>query len=260
MATSVSDCCLKGFQWNGTPSGRTTKLADLDTYTTGTNPRAAILLVHDLFGWTFPNIRLLADHYAAEADATVYVPDFFGGEVLPAAAVAGGPATWGGLDIPGFVSRNSRAIREPEVFAAARALREKGYERVAAVGFCFGGWAVFRLGAKEHEPEPLVDCITAGHPSWLTEEDVDGVDVPTQILAPEEDHAFTPELKRYAFEKLVLGGVAGREVEYVHFPGVAHACFTRGDEKSVGEREAMEKGKDKAVQWMKSHLHGKASA
>jgi hypothetical protein len=32
---------------------------------------------------TFPSVRLLADHYAQEADATVYVPDFFGGEVVP---------------------------------------------------------------------------------------------------------------------------------------------------------------------------------
>ena len=36
---------------------------------------AAILLVHDIFGWTFTNARLLADHFAKEADATVYLPD-----------------------------------------------------------------------------------------------------------------------------------------------------------------------------------------
>jgi dienelactone hydrolase len=35
----------------------------------------AIIVIHDLYGWTFPNIRLLADHYAAEVGATVYVPD-----------------------------------------------------------------------------------------------------------------------------------------------------------------------------------------
>ena len=37
--------------------------------------QVAILMVHDIFGWTFPNARLLADHYAKEADATVYLPD-----------------------------------------------------------------------------------------------------------------------------------------------------------------------------------------
>lgn len=70
-------CCLSGFTWDGQPSGHETTLASLPTYKTGTNPRAAILVIADLFGWTFPNLRLLCDHYAQEADATVYLPDLY---------------------------------------------------------------------------------------------------------------------------------------------------------------------------------------
>lgn len=33
------------------------------------------MIIHDLYGWEFPNTRLLADHYADEVNATVYVPD-----------------------------------------------------------------------------------------------------------------------------------------------------------------------------------------
>lgn len=80
---SVSSCCLKGFEWAGSPSGRTAKLAKNDVYIVVDNPDIAIIIIHDLLGWTFPNVRLLADHYAREANATVYIPDFFGGEVLP---------------------------------------------------------------------------------------------------------------------------------------------------------------------------------
>ena len=36
-----------------------------------------ILVITGLFGWKFVNERLLADHYAREADATVYVPDLY---------------------------------------------------------------------------------------------------------------------------------------------------------------------------------------
>ena len=36
-----------------------------------------MMMVHDIFGWTFPNARLLADHYAKEADATVFLPDLY---------------------------------------------------------------------------------------------------------------------------------------------------------------------------------------
>ena len=133
----MSNCCLKSFAWDGTPTGQVSKLGKLDTYITGTNSARAVLFVHDALGWTFPNARLLADHYAAEVDATVYVPDFFGGEVLPFEPILAG--RFHEVDFAGFLSRNSREIREPEIFEAGRALRQK-FKKVGAIGFCFGGW------------------------------------------------------------------------------------------------------------------------
>ncbi|OLN86681.1 Protein AIM2-like protein 1 [Colletotrichum chlorophyti] len=245
---SVASCCLKAFQWDGTPAGRVERFADHDVYVTGDNPDAAVLIVHDLLGWTFPNTRLLADHYAREANATVYLPDFFGGLVVPADVVCRGE--FDKIDLAGFARDNSRDIREPEIFAFAKALREK-HEKVGAVGFCYGAWAVFRLGAKGHQP-PLVDCISAGHPSWLTKEDMDGVGVAVQVLAPETDPVFTDELKSYCFETVMRKGVP---FEYHHFPGVEHACLVRGDLEKPGEREAMVRGKTAAVNWLNQFLH-----
>jgi dienelactone hydrolase len=169
----ISDCCLKSFAWNGTPVGRADKLGSHDVYITGDNLTNAILFVHDALGWTFPNNRLLADHYAKETNATVYLPDFFAGEILPFEPILAGRFDL--VDMAGFTSRNSRDIREPEIFACAKLLREK-YKHIGAIGFCFGGWAVFRLGAQEHDP-PLVDCISTGHPTWLTKKDIDEVNV-----------------------------------------------------------------------------------
>lgn len=201
---SVSACCLKGFEWESTtPSWRTAKLAKNDIYIVGDNPDVAIIIIHDLLGRTFPNAGLLADHYAREANAIVYIPDFFGGEVLPLEPILKGE--WEKLDAPGFVGRNSREIRAPEIFDCARALREK-YKKVGVAGFCYGGWAAFRLGAKEHKP-PLVDCIMVGHPSLLTKKDINEVAVPVQILAPEYDPVYTAELKRYTFDALSRLGV-----------------------------------------------------
>jgi dienelactone hydrolase len=72
----MNECCVKGFKWDGQPQGRIeTTSSGGSTYVTGSNPEAAILIVHDIFGWTFRNIRLLADAYAEEANATVHVPD-----------------------------------------------------------------------------------------------------------------------------------------------------------------------------------------
>jgi dienelactone hydrolase len=244
---SYAPCCVKGFKWDGKPTGHITKLSNNNTYITGTNPSKAVLIIHDALGWTFPNVRLLADHYAQEANTTVYVPDFFGGEVLSSEILIHGD--WRELDMPSFMKRNSREIREPEIFDCARELRKK-YEKVGAVGFCFGGWAVFRLGAKEHQP-PLVDCITARHPTLLTKKDIDEVAVPIQVLAPEIDPVYTAELKTHTFETVQKLGVP---FDYQFFPGVEHACFTRGDKEKPGELEAMERGKNAAVGWLRQFL------
>ena len=92
--------------------------------------------------------------------------------------------------------------REPEIFAAAKELRAK-YEKLGTVGYCFGGWAVLRLGAKEHE-KPLVDCVVCAHPSWATKDDIDNyANAPIQFLCPEVDNQFPDDLKLHAFQELV---------------------------------------------------------
>jgi hypothetical protein len=110
----VTECCISGFQWDGTPTGKEGRIADHDAYVVGENGKVAILVIAgmlvcdyrshtitpsvdipalhpfqpfnskrmfplippaDLFGWTFTNTRLLCDAYAAETPATVYMPD-----------------------------------------------------------------------------------------------------------------------------------------------------------------------------------------
>ena len=250
---TFAPCCLKGFAWDGTPSGHEGTLSKNPTYITGTNPDAAVLYVHDALGWDFTNARLLADHFAREANVTVYVPDFFGGEVLDKTLILQG--RFEELDMVGFISRNNREIREPEIFACATALREKGYKKIGAIGYCFGGWAVARLAASP----PLVDAIVCAHPSWVTKDDIDAISVPVQFLSPEIDGQFSPELKLYAFQKLILGKPVGKDgkgipVEWVHFPDIQHGCLTRGDGSVEGEREAVIRGKNAAVSWWRQWL------
>ena len=71
------DCkdCLRASFWDGTPQGKETKLAGNSAYEVGDEPEIAIMVIHDLLGWEFRNLRLLADYYAKEIGATVVVPD-----------------------------------------------------------------------------------------------------------------------------------------------------------------------------------------
>ncbi|KAI5922452.1 putative hydrolase [Camillea tinctor] len=242
-----SSCCVQGFNWEGTPEGHETKLGEANTYVTGSNPDVAVLVIHDLFGWKFNNLRLLADHYAKEANVTAYLPDFFGGESLPFDIIAD-QARWGEVDIKGFIGKNTRDIRRGEIFAAAKALRAQ-YKRVGAVGFCFGGWAVFELGAKGVD---LVDCIATAHPSLLTKEDIDKVGVPVLVQAPERDAVYTQELKDYSNKVIPTLNIP---YEYHFFPGVEHVFAVRGNPKDETERKAMLRAKNSTVSWLKQWLH-----
>lgn len=186
---SISSCCVKGFEWAGAPSGRVGKLGSNDAYIVGSNKSVAILIIPDLFGWDFVNVRLLADHYAREVDATVFVPDFFAGDGLPLDLLFA--ERYNEIDLDGFISRHSRAIREPDIVACAKALKnDHNFGSVSAVGFCYGAWAAFRLGAMDlagnlrangSVEKPLVDCIAVGHPSMLTTDDIDNISVPVQV-------------------------------------------------------------------------------
>ena len=71
----MDDCCRRGFLWNGIPTGKETKIGDLDAYIAGDKKERAILVCHDALGWKMNNTRLLADHFAKEVGATVYLPD-----------------------------------------------------------------------------------------------------------------------------------------------------------------------------------------
>ncbi|ETN37873.1 uncharacterized protein HMPREF1541_07496 [Cyphellophora europaea CBS 101466] len=244
------DCkdCLRGYVWEGTPAGIETKLGANVTYKVGSDPEVAVLVIHDLGGWTFPNLRLLADYYAKEVGATAFVPDFFGGEVLPLDALMEGPASeaWAKLDISAFSAKNSKKIREPEIFGCVAALRSQlGFKKVVTVGYCFGGWAVFRLGSQEGAI-PLVDAISTAHPSWLTKQEIAGTRVPSQIIAPEHDMQLTPELKKYANETLPTLGV---EYDYRYFPGLIHAFATKGDDRIPGEKQGAARAKRAVASW-----------
>ncbi|RYC60285.1 hypothetical protein CHU98_g5920 [Xylaria longipes] len=248
--SGFSSCCLKTFTWGGTPTGKETKLANNNSYVTGDNKDAAVLIIHDLFGWKYNNVRLLADHYAREANVTVYVPDFFDGWVVDYELVE--QERWDKVDLNALRRDHSREVRGPEMEACAKALKsEHDFKRVGAIGFCYGGWAVCHLAHKKHEPK-LVDAVSIAHPSWLEKADIENLSVPVQILAPEIDHAFTRELKVYAFETLLNLNLP---FDYVHYPGIVHGGLVRGSEEVAKEREAMAAAKNSASAWFKQQLH-----
>lgn len=79
----TSQCCVSGEIHQGTPTGTESKIHGLDCYVTGppegVTPKGVIVIVPDVFGWTLPNTRILADNYAKKGEWLVYLPDFMNG-------------------------------------------------------------------------------------------------------------------------------------------------------------------------------------
>lgn len=154
------------------------------------------------------------------------------------------------LDLGSFIGRNSKAIRGPETVAAAKFLKsDLGFKKIGAVGYCYGGWASFQLGAKGNN---LIDAITVAHPSMVTQEEVAALAVPTQILAPETDQQLTPELKEYC-NKVIPG--LGIPYQYDYYPGLVHGFAAKGDPNNKAQKEGLERAKNATVMWMKQFLH-----
>ncbi|KAL8787529.1 MAG: hypothetical protein Q9213_002187 [Squamulea squamosa] len=244
----MSNCCISGFSWNGTPSGRETKISDFNVYTAGENKDVAILFLHDIFGWTFRNNRLLADHFAKEVNATVLLPDFYNGEVVLEETIFD-PEKFKNFDLNAWKERNGKENRAAGVHRFAKMLKvELGFKKVGAIGYCWGGWAAFQLGAKG---KGLIDAISVAHPSFLTKEEIDNVAVPVQILAPEIDPQLTPELKEYVNKVIPTLGI---EYDYQYFPGLVHGFACRADENSDKEKRGLERAKNAASGWFAQML------
>ncbi|KAK6004213.1 hypothetical protein QM012_009063 [Aureobasidium pullulans] len=240
----MSSCCKEGFKWNGQAVGKETTLGKNPAYVTGDNKDAAVLIVCDVFGWRLPNVRLIADHYAKEANVTVYV---FNGEVVEPEMMED-PEKRKNFDIMAFIGRNSKEIRFPEISANAKELKSN-YKKVAAIGFCYGAWAVLKLAAKD---SPVIDCAAVAHPSLLEESEIANIGVPVQFLVPETDPMFTPELKEFTLKTLPTLNIP---FNYDYYPGLVHGFAVRGDQSDPKQKDGLERAKNSAVNWFKQYLH-----
>ncbi|CAI6337976.1 unnamed protein product [Periconia digitata] len=257
-----SECCKTGFNWTATPTGTettitaslTTPSSTINTYVTGSSKTAALLMIHDIFGWTFSNLRILADQFAEELGVTVFLPDFFDGEVVDPSTLED-PVKREKFNIPEFIGRNSKEIRFPAMEAVARKLKQD-YGKVATIGYCYGAWACLQLSAlttspTSTSPTPLIAATSIAHPSLLTPAELDAVRSPLQIIAPEHDPAFTPDLKKYANEVVPTLGVA---YEYIYFPGLTHGFAAKGDRGDEAQRKGLEKARRDAVGFLGEFL------
>jgi hypothetical protein len=62
----VTECCISGFQWDGTPTGKEGKIADHDAYVVGDNGKVAILVIAG---------TLACDYWSHKIPSSVDIPN-----------------------------------------------------------------------------------------------------------------------------------------------------------------------------------------
>jgi len=255
---SLSSCCVTGHLHTGTPLGEVEKIADLDTYVTkpeGGSKTRTIIFLTDIFGWNFPNARLLADEFA-KAGFYVVVPDVFQGDHVPhdllnviipktkptsteTAKVVSNHAPW--------LERHREAVTKPLIDKFLSSLRaDPEVKKIGAIGYCFGGRYVLVL-AKEG----AIDAGVSNHPSSFSFPSDFEITKPTLVLNGDDD-PFMPLSQVKQVEALWSSYTVPNKVTVV--PGAVHGFAVRGDIENDEEKKRKDDAAEDAIKWFNKYL------
>ncbi|KAB5576268.1 dienelactone hydrolase family protein [Coniochaeta sp. 2T2.1] len=237
-------CCLNGFKHEGTPEGKTKQIGDIPTYiaspTDTSHAGKAIIYLSDVFGIS-NNGMLLADEFARQGYLTVY-PDLLQGDHL-----APDDFFSGRVDMVEWASRHGPDAVDPVIEATIDYVRNTlGIKKAAAVGYCFGGKYVARF-LRENK----LDSGFTAHPSFMSVEELSGVEKPFAIAAAEHDTIF-PQQNRIESENILSKSKQRFQINL--YSGVSHGFGVRGDLSVPAELFAKEAALTQAVAWFNSTL------
>ncbi|KHN03434.1 Endo-1,3(4)-beta-D-glucanase [Glycine soja] len=238
---SGPECCSNPPVLNpNAGAGHVEKLAGLNSYLSGSPNSIAILLISDIYGYEAPNLRNIADKVAA-AGYYVVVPDFFHGDPYNPENASRSIPVW--LKDHG-TDKGSEAAK-----SIIEALKSKGVMAIGAAGFCWGAKVVVELAKSR-----LIQAAVLLHPSFVSVDDIKGVDTPTAVLGAEIDKMSPPELVKQ-FEQVLTAKPGVVDCFVKIFPKVSHGWTVRFNPKDAETvKAAAEEAHQDMLNWFAKHL------
>ncbi|XP_031247771.1 endo-1,3;1,4-beta-D-glucanase-like [Pistacia vera] len=229
-------CCANPPNLNpGVGVGLVQKLGGLNTYVTdSTHSKLAVLLVFDIFGYEALNLRKLADKIAV-AGFYVAVPDFFYGD--PYVVNPERP-------LQAWIKDHGTDKGFDDAKPVIQDLKSKGLSAIGAVRLFFSAKVVVQLAKCE-----FIQAAVMSHPSFVTPDDINWVEVPIAILGAEIDQFSPPSLVKQ-FEEILT---AKSEVDgFVKiFPKVSHGWTVRYDVEAV---KCADEAHQNMLDWSAKHV------
>jgi dienelactone hydrolase len=241
---AACEACLVAHKVADAATGAVGELAGAPCYeagagATGAGGAAAIVLFTDIFGFAFVNSRVVADAIAAASGLPVFVPDLLGAD-----AVA--PDGFDRATFPAWRERHGDAQTRPLAEAAIAALRARGFARVGAIGYCWGGrYAALAAAAG------AADAYAVAHPSFTTAADYAALRQPALLLLAEVDAAFPAEVSAEVEAALRAAGVA---LEARRWAGTTHGFAVRPPPDNAAALAARDEAAAAAGAFFKRHL------
>ncbi|KAH7410447.1 dienelactone hydrolase [Phaeosphaeria sp. MPI-PUGE-AT-0046c] len=245
----MQTCCVSGVLHEGTPVGEVKDIGNTRAYfahppasSTSTSTHA-ILILTDVYGFTFPNTRLIADNFASLGYLTV-IPDLFHGAEVPFPPPSD-------FNLQTYINDTMPRFNtvDPIIESVIKVLREDmGVKRLGAVGYCFGGKYVCRW---LREGMGKVDVGYVAHPSFVEREELQGIEGALSIAAAEVDEIFTVA-KRYETEEILTKKKATYQIFL--YSGVEHGFAVKGHMSTAKARFAKEQAFLQAVAWFDEYV------
>jgi len=234
--------CTQGYVMAGEPKGKMVDGAYLHESPSGSKTRAVIFLT-DVFGLPLVNCKLMADQFSEKLDCDVWVPDLFNGrppfkaeELEPLMPDRAGEkmSAWnvirfiflalGRIHLMWGI-RPANVDNPVDAFIQKVKLEQK-YEKIGAVGYCYGGALAIRLGSRSSLP---LDSIVIAHPGSTSIKEIQAIRIPASWACAEDDMSFKKPLRDQAEAAFAARKDKPDFVEYEFrdYKGTAHGFAAR---------------------------------
>jgi carboxymethylenebutenolidase len=224
----------------------------------------AVIFLMDAFGLPLKNNRILADEIGRRLGCDVYVPDIFAGRPLigindmklrEGAEYSLTIMDWLKMiwilipHIPDFILSRPSVVdaRLDKFFTSLKA--ENKYDKIGAVGYCFGGATAIRLGSKD-----WVDSIVICHPGNISDDHIKAIKIPASWVCAESDFTFPTKQRLRAEAEFASRTTNKVEYEFVDYKGTAHGFAIRPSLHIPKIKEAFERAVDQTVNWFEKTL------